>query len=116
MAEAFANHSGNDILTAQSRGLAEMPGIVGDTIVAMDEKGIDVSRHFPQHFDPLEAAAEWDIVVNMSGYTLPGEGFRDLREWPVRDPYMRGKGAFANTRDDIERRVTALILELRARR
>lgn len=116
MAEAFANHFGKDVLTSESRGLAAMPGIIGDTIIAMEEKGIDVSRHFPQQFDPVEALAEWNIIVNMSGYTLPGEGFRDVREWAVRDPYMRGMSAFTDTRDDIERRVTGLILELRARR
>lgn len=114
MAEGFANCYGSDVLRAESRGLSPVSSIVGDTIETMLEKNIDVSRHIPQRFDPLEAM-EYDIVVNMSGFTLPGPKLKDVRDWPVADPYGRSKAAYQTCCNDIETRVMRLILELRKR-
>ena len=112
MAEGFANHYGRDVLQAQSRGLSPTAGIVGETVATMSEKNIDVSRHVPRPYDPLEAES-FDIVVNMSAYTLPGKPHRDLREWTVEDPYGRSPAVYQRVSSDLEQRVMRLILELR---
>ena len=112
MAEAFARHYGSDVLTASSAGLAPLTSIVGETVEIMAEKGIDVSSHVPRFYTPREAA-QFDIVVNMSGLPLPGVPPDELLVWDVKDPYRQGREVYRATRDDIENRVMRLILQLR---
>ena len=114
MAEGFANHYGSDVLRAESRGLSPTSAIAGDTVAAMLEKNIDVSLHVPRLYVPLEAS-KFAIVVNMSGFTLPGPVPGDLRTWPVEDPFGRPAPVYRRSRDDIEQRVMRLVLELRKR-
>lgn len=112
MAEGFANLYGGDVLRASSAGLAPTEGITSQTVVAMLEKNVDVSWHVPRRYDPLEAP-QYDLIINMAGYKLPGLAPRDLREWSVRDPYGSSIDVFRTVRDDLEFRVMRLILELR---
>jgi len=113
MAEGFANFYGRDVLRALSAGLAPVPSIVPPTVAVMKEKNVDVSKHVPQLYDPVRAAAKFDIVVNMSGYKLPGDPPKQLIEWTVRDPYRNSPTVYRAVRDDIEHRVMQLILQLR---
>lgn len=112
MAEAFANHYGSDVLRASSSGLSPTQGIVAPTIAAMKEKNIDVSMHVPTLYDPV-TAREFDLVVNLSGFNLPGS--QELRsvEWDVPDPYGRPAAIYRRVRDDLEYRVMRLILDFR---
>jgi arsenate reductase len=112
MAEGFANFYGNDVLRASSAGLAPVPSIVEPTVIVMLEKNVDVSGHVPQPYDPVMAAS-YDIVVNMSGYKLPGEPPQLLLEWAVKDPFRNSPKVYRAVRDDIEQRVMQLILQLR---
>jgi arsenate reductase (thioredoxin) len=114
MAEAFANHYGSDVLVASSSGIAPVQSIVRNTVVAMSEMGVDVSGHRPRLYDPSEAAG-CDIVVNMSGFGLPGPRPKDLVEWQVNDPMGSTLDTFRMVRGDLEQRVMRLILELRRR-
>jgi arsenate reductase len=112
MAEAFANHYGGDVLTAFSAGLAPAPGIPPNTVRAMSEMDIDVSGHMPRLYNPFEAG-DWDIVVNMSGYNLPGPPPKEVVDWEVNDPIGSPMDTYRMTRGDLERRVMSLILNLR---
>jgi arsenate reductase len=112
MAEGLANHYGTDVLTAVSAGLAPVQAIPLETVSAMSEINVDVSRHVPRLFDPF-AAANYDLVINMSGYKLPGPALKELMEWEVRDPYGSSIEAYRVVRDDLELRVMRLILALR---
>jgi arsenate reductase len=112
MAEAFANHYGGDVLTASSAGLAPAPGVPPNTVRAMSEMEIDVSNHMPRLYNPFEAA-DCDIVVNMSGYNLPGPPPREVIEWEVQDPFGSPMNTYRMARSDLERRVMSLILNLR---
>jgi arsenate reductase len=113
MAEAFANHYGSDVLQAFSAGLAPTQGIAMPTVAVMKEKNIDVSRHVPELYEP-DDAIRCDIVVNMSGFALPGPPPRNLIEWTVKDPYRLSPRVYRQVRDDLEQRVMRLILDLRA--
>jgi arsenate reductase (thioredoxin) len=112
MAEGFANHYGKDVLTATSAGLAPTQIVAQETIDTMSEKNIDISRHFPKRFDPLEAM-DSDLIVNMSGFVLPGKLSVPMEEWTVRDPYQDSMEVYRESANDIERRVMGLILRLR---
>jgi arsenate reductase (thioredoxin) len=114
MAEGFANHYGADVLTATSAGLAPIPQIPADTIRAMAELNVDVTTHVPRRYDPLEVL-EYDLVVNMSGFRLPGPRPKQVVEWDVKDPYGAPIDVYRVTRGDLEQRVMRLILELRKR-
>lgn len=112
MAEAFANRYGSDVLVAESRGLAPAQGIPAETIATMATRDIDVSKHLPRKYDPIEGNL-CDVVVNMSGFHLPGFQPKNLKIWDVEDPYLRSSVVYAKVRDDIETKVMRLILELR---
>ena len=112
MAEGFANHYGKDVLVATSAGLAPTQVVARETIETMLEKNIDISRHFPKKFDPLEGR-EADLIVNMSGFVLPGKLEVPMEEWAVRDPYGESMEVYRDSANDIEMRVMGLILKLR---
>jgi arsenate reductase (thioredoxin) len=112
MAEAFANHYGGDVLSASSSGLAPAQGVPPNTVRAMGEMGIDISSHMPRLYNPFEAA-DWDIVVNMSGYTLPGPPPKEVVEWEVQDPFGSPMDTYRVARGNLERLVMSLILNLR---
>ncbi len=112
MAEGFANQYGADILIATSAGLSPMAQVVKATVEAMAEVSVDISGHIPSWYEPA-LAARYDIVVNMSGFRLPGKPARQVLEWNVEDPYMKPRSAYRRVRSDIERRVMELILNLR---
>jgi arsenate reductase len=112
MAEGFANCYGSDVLRAESYGLAPVPHVPRNNIVAMREKNIDISKHVSRRYMPNDAAVA-DIVVNMSDYRLPGPSPRKLVEWQIVDPFGQPLEAFQKTRDVIEQKVMALILNIR---
>jgi len=112
MAEAFANHYGSDVLSASSAGLSPTSRVARDTIRVMAEKNVDVSSHVPQLFDPRDAP-KYDLIVNLSGLRLPNIPAENLLEWKVADPYNSPIGKYLAARDELERLVMKLILDLR---
>jgi arsenate reductase (thioredoxin) len=112
MAEGFANFYGKDVLSAKSAGLSPTPVVVQETIDTMAEKNIDISHHYPKKFDPLEAK-DFDLIINMSGFFLPGKLATPERKWEVRDPYGDSEDVYRAVSNDLEMRVMQLILELR---
>ena len=115
MAEGFANHYGSDVLIATSSGVAPVQKVIPETVAIMNEVNVDISAHVPRWYDAARAS-EFDVVVNMSGYRLPGKQPRELVEWAVDDPYRQSPAVFRRVRADLENRVMQLILRLRARR
>jgi protein-tyrosine-phosphatase len=112
MAEAFANHYGSDVLSAASAGLSPISHVARDTVRVMAEKNVDVSSHVPQLYDPRETV-KFDLIVNLSGLRLPGVPADHLLEWKVADPYRSSIEKYQATRDELERLVMKLILDLR---
>jgi len=53
------------------------------TILAMNEKNLDLRDHFPKSIRQLGKRAKFDLVVNMSGFPLPNA-------WTP--PCRRGRG------------------------
>jgi protein-tyrosine-phosphatase len=115
MAEGFANRYGNDVLIAASSGLAPTQIVAQETIDTMAEKNIDIRHHYPKKFDPLEGK-DADLIVNMSGYVLPGKLTVPIEEWKVRDPFGESMEVYMESANDVEMRVMGLILRLRRER
>jgi arsenate reductase len=112
MAEGFAAAYGSDVLVAASAGLMPATGVHPVTKRAMLEKNIDLRDHFPKGLRHL-GRAQFDIVINMSGSFLPGPPPGRIVDWEVPDPVYMDYGEHCEIRDEIERLVMALILELR---
>ena len=112
MAEGFATAYGSDVLVAASAGLAPATAVHRTTLRAMREKNIDLRDHFPKALRHL-GRAQFDVVVNMSGSFLPGPPPGQIVEWDVPDPVYMEYDEHCEIRDEIERRVMQLILELR---
>jgi arsenate reductase (thioredoxin) len=113
MAEGFAHTYGSDVMIAASAGLMPAFKIPSHTLRAMDEKNIDLRDQFPKALRHL-GRAEFDLVVNMSGFFLPPE-FKEWRvvDWEVADPVQMEYGEHCQIRDMIESLVMKLVVELR---
>ncbi len=112
MAEGFAKHYGSDVLVASSSGLSPTKSVAIETVSTMVDKNIDIRAHFPKKFDPFSMRG-YDLVINLSGYDLPGHIEVPVRHWTVRDPFGDTPEVYAASANDIEMRVMQLILELR---
>lgn len=112
MAEAFARAYGRDVIIPASAGLAPATRVASDTVSAMDEKGLDLRDHFPKSIRHL-GRIEFDLVINISGEKLPTPMKCPVREWDIEDPVSLSYEDHCAVRDDIERKVMELILQLR---
>jgi arsenate reductase len=113
IAEGFARHYGADMMEVYSAGLAPLDIVPSQTRKVMLERGVPIDGQYPKGVE-VYRNTPLDLVINMSGTILP-KGLKEReRRWHVADPYGASDGAFRQVRDDIEKRVTALIAELRA--
>ena len=114
MAEAFARTYGADVLIAASAGLAPAIRIATDTLKAMAEKNIDLRDQFPKSLRHL-GRSEFDLVVNLSGSSVPEDlaSRTKVLEWEVDDPVFMKYDQHCEIRDEIEKLVMSLILDLR---
>lgn len=112
MAEAFSRAYGSDVLIPASAGLSPASRLPSDTLAAMREKNLDLSQSYPKRLSE-DAADEFDLIVNMSGFPLPLRPRTPVREWEVGDPIVMEYEGHCKVRDQIESLVMDLILELR---
>jgi arsenate reductase len=112
MAEAFARKYGSDVLAPASAGVAPATGIAPDTVRAMKEKGVDLRDHFPKAIRHL-GRAQFEVVINMSGTLLRPDTGERIVDWDIPDPINVPYDKHCDVRDEIERRVMRLILDLR---
>jgi len=112
MAEGFAKCYGSDVMQAQSAGLAPAPIVQPLTKKVMEEKNIKIDYIYPTEVSALDLRS-FDLIINMSGRKLPGNGGVELRDWNVEDPIGKDEAVYVAVRDRIEMMVMRLILELR---
>ena len=112
MAEGFAAHYGGDVLVAESAGLVPAGVVVDETVRSMAEKNIDISA---QHSKALrvDETGEYDLIVNMSGFSLPEAVRAPAVAWVVPDPIGQSSQVYAQVRDQIEALVLRLISDFR---
>jgi protein-tyrosine-phosphatase len=112
MALGYFTHHAGDAATAWSGGSEPGAEINRAAIQAMAERGIDISGEYPKPWtDEIVQAA--DVVITMGcGDACPIFPGKRYEEWILDDPAGLDVADVRPIRDDIERRVLALLAEL----
>lgn len=111
MAEAFARIHGGTRVEALSAGSKPSGVINPKAIRFMGELGYDLSKHASKSLDDI--SGEFDAVVTMGcGDNCPWVPARRREDWALPDPKHMDDEGYRAVRDEIERRVQALLAEL----
>lgn len=112
MALGFFQHHAGDAAVGWSGGSEPGTSINPSAVVAMAERGIDISDEYPKPWtDEVVRAA--DVVITMGcGDACPIFPGKRYEEWSVEDPAGLDVAAVRPIRDDVERRVLHLLAEL----
>ena len=109
MAEAFARHLGGAGVEACSAGSRPSGTINPRAIAFMRERGIDLTMQHSKSLDAV-ASAPFDAVVTMGcGDACPWLPAVRREDWALPDPKLLDDAGFRRVRDEIERRVGALL-------
>ena len=114
MSEALFERAAGSRHSAESAGSIAEPGgrVHPEVVEVMKELGIDLSGRTPQRLTD-ELAARADVIVTMGcGDTCPYFPGKRYVDWDLPDPKGRPLDEVRATRDDIARRVDALLTEL----
>ncbi|MFD1212264.1 arsenate reductase ArsC [Arthrobacter sp. GCM10027362] len=112
MAAGYLKHLAGDRVTVLSAG-SEPGGKVNPVAVqAMAEEGIDISGAVPKILT-AGAVQESDVVITMGcGDTCPVFPGKRYEDWVLDDPAGQELGMVRGVRDEIKKRVQALVQEL----
>lgn len=112
MALGFFNHHAGDRAVAWSGGSEPGEQVNAAAVAAMAERGIDIAQEYPKPWtDEIVRAA--DVVVTMGcGDACPYFPGKRYEDWDLADPAGLDVAAIRPVRDEIERRVLALLDEL----
>ena len=112
MALGWFNHLAGDAAVALSGGSQPGPTVNPIAVEAMAEIGIDIAREYPKPWTE-EAVRAADVVVTMGcGDACPFYPGKRYEDWVLYDPHGQGIDAVRPIRDEIERRVRKLLVEL----
>jgi protein-tyrosine-phosphatase len=112
MAAALLDHYAAGCARVRSAGSTPADEINPAVVAAMREVGIDLSKEFPK---PLtdEAVREADAVITMGcGDACPVYPGKRYLDWDLPDPAGQPLEEVRAIRDEIDRRVRALLEEL----
>ncbi|WP_406641365.1 arsenate reductase ArsC [Amycolatopsis sp. WGS_07] len=112
MAAGLLHHHARGRVLVRSAGSAPAETINPAAVAVMAELGIDLSRRFPQ---PLtaEAVRSADVVITMGcGDACPVFPGKRYLDWQLDDPAGLPVEQVRPIRDEIDRRVRALLAEL----
>ncbi|WP_372672333.1 arsenate reductase ArsC [Amycolatopsis kentuckyensis] len=112
MAAALLDHHAAGRVAVRSAGSAPASEVNPAVVAVMAELGIDVSREFPKRLttDAVEAA---DVVITMGcGDACPVFPGKRYLDWQLDDPAGLPVERIRPIRDEIDRRVRALLAEL----
>jgi arsenate reductase (thioredoxin) len=112
MAAGWLRHLAGDAVDVSSGGSAPADRVNRAAVEAMAEVGIDIAAEQPRRWSE-DVARRADVVVTMgcgdACPILPGTRHED---WELADPAGQPVEAVRQVRDDIERRVRALMASL----
>jgi protein-tyrosine-phosphatase len=112
MAEAFARLHGAGAVEAHSAGSRPAACVSPKAIAAMAERGIDIARQTSKGLDAFEHLA-FDAAITMGcGDACPHVRARIREDWALADPRELDEAGVRRVRDEIERRVKALLERL----
>ena len=113
MAAAFFNRLADPARArAEAAGTTPADRVHPEVVAVMGELGIDLSDRVPRRLT-RELAEQADVVVTMGcGDECPYIPGRRYVDWDLPDPKGRPLDEVRATRDDIARRIDALVAEL----
>lgn len=114
MAAALLAHKAGDRIGVRSAGTAPADTINPAVVEAMAEVGIDLHANgaHPKRLDDTAVQAS-DVVITMGcGDECPFYPGKRYLDWALPDPAGQGIDAVRPIRDEIDRRVRALLAEL----
>jgi protein-tyrosine-phosphatase len=112
MAAGYLEHLGGGRIAVLSAGSRPADAINPVAVAAMAEEGIDIAAATPRVLTP-EAVEVSDVVVTMGcGDACPFYPGTRYEDWELDDPAGQGIEAVRPIRDEIRRRVEALVAEL----
>jgi protein-tyrosine-phosphatase len=112
MAAAYLTHLAGDRVEVRSAGSAPAATVNPAVVAALAEEGIDITAEVPKVLT-VEAVQESDVVITMGcGDVCPVFPGKRYEDWVLADPAGQGVDAVRPIRDEIRRRVEALIGEI----
>ena len=112
MAAGYLQHLGGDRVTVLSAGSVPGDRVNPVAVQAMAEDGIDIAGAQPKVLT-TEAVQESDVVITMGcGDACPFYPGKRYEDWKLDDPAGQGIEAVRPIRDEIKRRVEALLADL----
>jgi arsenate reductase len=112
MAAGWLRHLAGDAVEVRSAGSIPGDQVNPAAVAAMAEVGIDISTQRPKVLTP-DAVEASDVVITMGcGDACPIFPGKRYLDWELEDPAGKGMEAVRPIRDEIERRVRALLGEL----
>src|SRR5512132_164300 len=112
MAAAFLSHLSGGAVEVRSAGSAPVDQVNPAAVQAMAEVGIDISAEKPKVLTD-QAVRESDVVITMGcGDTCPFYPGKRYEDWVLDDPAGKDVAAVRPIRDELRRRVEALLEDL----
>ena len=112
MAAAFVTHLSHGEVEVRSAGSAPADQVNPAAVQAMAEVGIDIASETPKILTD-QAVRQSDVVITMGcGDTCPFYPGKRYEDWVLDDPAGQGVEAVRPIRDEIRRRVEALLGDL----
>ncbi|MBN9156576.1 MULTISPECIES: arsenate reductase ArsC [unclassified Microbacterium] len=112
MAAGFLHAIAGDRIQVRSAGSLPADEINPVAVAAMAEVGIDIAAEQPKVLT-TEAVQDSDVVITMGcGDACPFFPGKRYEDWKLDDPAGQGIDAVRPIRDEIRRRIEALVAEL----
>jgi len=114
MAEAFANHYGKGKVIASSAGVKLAERVNPLVVDVMKEKGIDISGNKPKLLTP-KMAEVCDRIISMGcsvEEVCPAILLRNVVDWDLEDPKGKPIEKVREIRNEVERKVLRLLVEI----
>ena len=112
MAAGWLRHLAGDAVEVRSAGSAPADTINPVAVEAMHEVGIDITANTPQKLE-WETARGSDVIITMGcGDACPVFPGKRYEDWALDDPAGQGIEAVRPIRDEIRKRVQALVDDL----
>ncbi|MBI2842862.1 MAG: arsenate reductase ArsC [Armatimonadetes bacterium] len=114
MAEAFAKKIGEGKIIAESAGTDPGAELNPQVVAAMEEIGYDMTGHYPKAMTP-EMVDSADKIITMGCEVEAGvcpASFAPSEDWGLEDPKGQPVEKVREIRDEIKKRVEALVEEL----
>jgi arsenate reductase len=112
MAAGYLQHLAGDRIDVLSAGSKPGKEINPMAVAAMAEEGIDIAANQPKVLT-TEAVQASDVVITMGcGDECPYFPGKRYEDWKLDDPAGQGLDAVRPIRDEIRKRITALVDDL----